>query len=72
MAIELDALAKNQTWTLVSITEADNIVGCKWVFKLNVGLMVLWRVAKHVWLLKDTPKRRALIIQIRLASLLNH
>jgi Reverse transcriptase (RNA-dependent DNA polymerase) len=33
MANELDALAKNQTWTLVPITEADNVVGCKWVFK---------------------------------------
>jgi Reverse transcriptase (RNA-dependent DNA polymerase)/gag-polypeptide of LTR copia-type/GAG-pre-integrase domain len=33
MATELDALAKNQTWTLVPHTEASNVVGCKWVFK---------------------------------------
>jgi len=35
MARELDALAKNQTWTLVPISEADNVVGCKWVFKIK-------------------------------------
>jgi hypothetical protein len=33
MAKELDALDKNNTWILVSISEAQNIMGCKWVFK---------------------------------------
>jgi hypothetical protein len=33
MAKELDALAQNNTWSLVPATEATNVVGCKWVFK---------------------------------------
>jgi Reverse transcriptase (RNA-dependent DNA polymerase) len=30
---ELAALAHNNTWSLVPISEASNVVGCKWVFK---------------------------------------
>jgi Reverse transcriptase (RNA-dependent DNA polymerase) len=33
MALELDALAKNNTWSLVPASEATNVVGCKWVYK---------------------------------------
>jgi Reverse transcriptase (RNA-dependent DNA polymerase) len=33
MAIELDVLAQNNTWSLVPASEATNIVGCKWVYK---------------------------------------
>jgi Reverse transcriptase (RNA-dependent DNA polymerase) len=33
MAKELDALAQNNTWSLVPTSEAINVVGCKWVFK---------------------------------------
>jgi hypothetical protein len=33
MASELNALAKNQTWSLVPISHASNVVGSKWVFK---------------------------------------
>jgi Reverse transcriptase (RNA-dependent DNA polymerase)/GAG-pre-integrase domain len=33
MAQELAALAHNNTWSLVPISEASNVVGCKWVFK---------------------------------------
>jgi Reverse transcriptase (RNA-dependent DNA polymerase) len=33
MAKELDALAQNNTWTLVPTSQATNIVDCKWVFK---------------------------------------
>jgi Reverse transcriptase (RNA-dependent DNA polymerase) len=33
MASELNALAKNQTWSLVPISNASNVVGCKWIFK---------------------------------------
>jgi Reverse transcriptase (RNA-dependent DNA polymerase) len=36
MAVELDALAKNNTWSLVPASEASNIVGCKWVFKTKL------------------------------------
>jgi Reverse transcriptase (RNA-dependent DNA polymerase) len=33
IATKLDALTKNKTWTLVSNTEASNVIGCKCVFK---------------------------------------
>jgi Reverse transcriptase (RNA-dependent DNA polymerase) len=33
MAQELAVLAHNNTWSLVPISEASNVVGCKWVFK---------------------------------------
>jgi Reverse transcriptase (RNA-dependent DNA polymerase) len=33
MAAELDALANNNTWTLVPVFEVSNVVGSKWVFK---------------------------------------
>jgi Reverse transcriptase (RNA-dependent DNA polymerase) len=33
MAKELDALAHNNTWSLVPASQATNIIGCKWVFK---------------------------------------
>jgi Reverse transcriptase (RNA-dependent DNA polymerase) len=33
MAHEIDALATNNTWSLVPASEASNIVGCKWVYK---------------------------------------
>jgi Reverse transcriptase (RNA-dependent DNA polymerase) len=33
MAQELNALAQNNTWTLIPASEAQNVVGCKWVYK---------------------------------------
>lgn len=35
MNLEFDALLKNQIWTLVPSTSAENIIGCKWVFRLR-------------------------------------
>lgn len=35
MATEIDALARNQTWTLVPPPPPQNIIGCKWVFKVK-------------------------------------
>jgi Reverse transcriptase (RNA-dependent DNA polymerase)/gag-polypeptide of LTR copia-type/GAG-pre-integrase domain len=35
MAREIDALAKNQTWSLVSPPDNTNVVGCKWVYKIK-------------------------------------
>jgi hypothetical protein len=32
---EFDALLQNQTWTLVSPLPNQNIVGCKWVFRIK-------------------------------------
>jgi hypothetical protein len=33
--LEFNALLHHQTWSLVPKSYARNIVGCKWVFKLN-------------------------------------
>jgi hypothetical protein len=35
MQIEFNALLQNQTWTLVPPRQANNLVGCKWVFKVK-------------------------------------
>ena len=35
MNTEFDALLQNQTWTLIPPSEASNVVGCKWVFRLK-------------------------------------
>jgi hypothetical protein len=35
MNCEFDALLQNQTWKLVSPSKAQNIVGCKWVFRIK-------------------------------------
>jgi hypothetical protein len=35
MQVEFNALLKNQTWSLVPPSAANNAVGCKWVFKLK-------------------------------------
>jgi hypothetical protein len=35
MNIEFDALLKNQTWTLVPPHPNQNVVGCKWVFRIK-------------------------------------
>jgi hypothetical protein len=36
MAKKFGALAHNNTWSLVSASEASNIVSCKWVFKTKL------------------------------------
>jgi hypothetical protein len=35
MNVEFDALLKNQTWKLVPSFFAQNIIGCKWVFRIK-------------------------------------
>jgi Reverse transcriptase (RNA-dependent DNA polymerase) len=35
MALEIDALAHNQTWQLVPSSPDKHVVGCKWVFKIK-------------------------------------
>ena len=35
MATEFDALHRQSTWVLVSPSPSQNVVGCKWVFKLK-------------------------------------
>jgi hypothetical protein len=35
MQTEFNALLSNQTWTLVPSNTANNVIGCKWVFKVK-------------------------------------
>ena len=35
MSLELEALQKNGTWSLVPSGPNMNVVGCKWVYKLK-------------------------------------
>uniref|UniRef100_A0A2N9F2C9 Reverse transcriptase Ty1/copia-type domain-containing protein n=1 Tax=Fagus sylvatica TaxID=28930 RepID=A0A2N9F2C9_FAGSY len=35
MNLEFDALLKNKTWSLVPQSQARNLVGCKWVFRIK-------------------------------------
>lgn len=35
MSKEISALLENGTWTLVPPSNAHNVVGCKWVYRIN-------------------------------------
>ena len=35
MTLEFDALCSNDTWVLVPPQEKQNVVGCKWVFRVK-------------------------------------
>uniref|UniRef100_A0A2N9HY12 Reverse transcriptase Ty1/copia-type domain-containing protein n=1 Tax=Fagus sylvatica TaxID=28930 RepID=A0A2N9HY12_FAGSY len=35
MNLEFDALLRNQTWTLVPSHSSQNLIGCKWVFRVK-------------------------------------
>ena len=35
MNLEFDALLKNHTWNLVPSSPSQNLIGCKWVFKVK-------------------------------------
>jgi Reverse transcriptase (RNA-dependent DNA polymerase) len=35
MSLEIQALQQNNTWTLVPLIPNQNIVGCKWVYKIK-------------------------------------
>ena len=35
MKEELDALSKNHTWDLVTLSPGKSVVGCKWIYKIK-------------------------------------
>ena len=35
MKEELDALTKNHTWDLVTLSPGQSIIGCKWIYKIK-------------------------------------
>jgi hypothetical protein len=52
MNLEFDALLKNQTWKLVPSSPSQNLIGCKWVFRIkrhadgSIERFKAWLVAK--------------------------
>jgi len=69
MAQELDALARNKIWSLVPVSEASNIVGCKWIFKTKHRSYGTVEDLKQDSLQKNTLKRKGSIIQTHLVQL---
>ena len=35
MKEEFDALSKNHTWDLVTLSPGKSVVGCKWIYKIK-------------------------------------
>ena len=35
MNLEFDALMKNGTWVLISLSSSQNLIGCKWVYQIK-------------------------------------
>jgi hypothetical protein len=35
ISLELNALAKNDTWILVPSNPNQNVIGCKWIYKIK-------------------------------------
>jgi hypothetical protein len=50
---EYDALIQNGTWHLVPATHGQNIIDCKWVYKVKRKADgTIDRYKAHAWLLK--------------------
>lgn len=62
MQEEFDALIRNKTWDLVPATPTMNVVGSKWIFKINTIQMVPYKDTRHAWWLKALLKPLVWII----------
>lgn len=61
MAIEIEALGLNNTWTLVDLRADKSTIGCRWVYKIKYqsdGSIERYKVVS--WL-KATRSKRELI-----------
>jgi hypothetical protein len=67
MDLEFSALEKNKTWHLVPYSHGENIVDCKWVFKIKRNPLTDIKLA---WLPKGIDKGMALTMRIHLVQLL--
>lgn len=54
MEDEIVALVKNRTWERCTVPKGKKVVGCKWVFTINIEVMGQSKDTKHIWLRKDT------------------
>lgn len=44
---EIAALQRNNTWDLIELPAGKKVVGCKWVYTVNIKLMAPWIDLKH-------------------------
>jgi hypothetical protein len=69
MNSEIQALQKNNTWTLVPRSTSYNMVGCRWILRSNFDLMGPLNVIKHVLWLKGSLRFSVLILMTHLVML---
>jgi len=69
MNSEIQALQKNDTWTLVPHPVSYNVVGCQWILISNSDLMGPLNVIKHVLWIKGSLRFRVLILMTHLVML---
>ena len=63
MNFEIEALQSNGTRKVISLPPGKKGIGCKWVFKISIRLMVLYKGLKPTWWKKVTIKRRVMTIK---------
>ena len=62
MREEIQALSANRTWTLVSFHSSMNVIGSRWVYRINVVWMAVLSDIRRVLLLEALVSKKALII----------
>ena len=55
---EMDSIMSNRTWEVVERPYGCKSVGCKWMFKKNLGQMVLLKSTRPVLWPKVIPKMK--------------
>ena len=60
MQAEYDAIVKNGTWSLCDLLAGKKTIGTKWVYKLNLSLMVVLIAIRLDLLQKGMLRKRAL------------
>jgi len=68
---EMDSIMSNGTWEIVERPYGCKPIGCKWVFKKNLGLMVQLRGTRQGLWLRVIPKKKVKISLILIHLLLD-
>ena len=66
---KMDSIMSNGTWEVVDRPYGCKPMGCKWVFKKSLGLMVLLRSTRRDLRLRVIPKKKAKIISLLIHQL---